>query len=277
MRYKYLLFLIVPVALFSCKKETETANPPLLPPDPMTPVVLLKDIVIPNLPSPYYHFEYTANGKIAFASFASELTRYDFAYDGDRISEMRNNILVNKDRLQYSYDNAGRVLFIQYLDSTGAFFAESFFTYDGQKLIKAERFHKREPGPGTVIDRTMTMTYNADGNLSELTDHRPAINGQNESTVIDRFEQYDNKINVDGFGRLHPDFFEHLFILPGVQLQKNNPGRETRTGDGINYQVGYTYTYNDRNAPLTKKGEVILTNGPNAGQRFQTNSIFSYY
>jgi len=222
MRCKYLLLGIVPLVLLSCKKEKGTTGP--TPPPP--PAVLLKDIVIPNLPSPYYHFEYNTTGTISFASFASDLTRYDFVYDGGRISEMRNNIIVNKDRLQYTYDNEGRVLFIQYTDSLGAFYAESFFTYDGQKLVKAERFHKREPGPGTVIDRVMTMAYNADGNLQELTDYRPAIDGQNESTFVDRFEQYDNKINVDGFGRLHPDFFEHLFILPGVQLQKIIPGKK---------------------------------------------------
>jgi len=272
MRYKYLLLVTVSVVWFSCKKEKGTTSP-----TPPTPAVLLKDIVIPNLPSPYYHFEYTTTGKFAVASFASNFARYDFVYNGDRISEMRANILVNKDRLQYSYDNEGRVLFIQYTDSLGFFYAESFFTYDGEKLVKVERFHKRVPGPGTVVDRVMEMVYNDDGNLIELRDHRPAIDGQNESTVVDRFEQYDDKVNVDGFSRLHPDFFEHLFILPGVQLQKNNPGKETRTGDGTNYQVSYTYTYNANKAPLTRTGDAVFTNGANAGQRFHTNSIYSYY
>lgn len=275
MRYKFLLLLPVSLISFACKKDKGPASP--APPTPPRPAVLLKDIEIPNLPSPYYHFEYTTAGRFAFASFASDAARYDFVYDGDRISEMRNNILVNKDRLQYYYDTEGRVSFIQYTDSSGIFYAESFFTYDGQKLIKVERFHKREPGPGTVVDRVMEMAYNADGNLLELTDHRPVINGQNESTVADRFEQYDNKVNVDGFSRLHPDFFEHLFLLPGVQLQKNNPGKEIRTGDGMNYEVTYTYTYNAGNAPLTRKGDGVFTNGANTGQRFQTNSFYSYY
>src|SRR6185437_8746741 len=272
MRYRYLFLLMIPLVMYGCKKEKGIMDPPS--PPPASPV-LLKDIVIPNLPSPYYHFEYDTSGKVKFVSFASELTRYDIFYEGGRISEMRNNILVNKDRLQYSYDNEGKVFLIQYADSAGVVFARSFFTYAGQQLIKAERFHKT--AGGFVIDRTMTMQYDTNNNLLELTDHRPPFDGQTEATFIDRFGQYDDKISVDGFSRLHPDFFEHLFLLPGVQLQKNNPGKETRTGDGINYEINYTYTYSNMNAPLTQAGEVTITNGANPGQKFHTSATYTYY
>ena len=106
------------------------------PPDPVIPVVFLKDVVIPRLPSPYYHFEYDAAGKVSFVSFASDFTRYDVVYNGDRISEMKNNIIVNKDRLQYSYDNAGRVSTVTYADSTGLVYTRLNLSYDGKKLIK---------------------------------------------------------------------------------------------------------------------------------------------
>ena len=273
MRSSLLLLTITLSVLFSCKKEAAPVTP--APPPPA--VALLKDIVVSNLPSPYYHFEYSTTGRIVFASFASDLTRYNFIYQGDRLTEMRNNILVNKDRLEYNYDNEGKVQFIQYKDSAGEFFAESFFTYNGSKLTSIERFHKRQ-GPGTVTDRVMTFTYDAAGNLYELADHRPATDeGQLESTTVDRFEQYDDKVNVDGFGLLHPDFFEHLYLLPGVQLQKNNAKRLVRTGSGVNYEINYTYTYNTANAPLTKTGDALLTNGTDAGKRFQTSTAYSYY
>jgi len=100
---RYVLIVAAALVLFSCKKEKPN-SPVIQPPDPVIPTVFLKDIVIPNLPSPYYHFEYDAIGKVAFVSFASDFTRYNVVYNGDRISEMRNNILVNKDRLQYSYE-----------------------------------------------------------------------------------------------------------------------------------------------------------------------------
>jgi hypothetical protein len=47
--------------------------------------VLLKDIVIPRLPSPYYHFEYDGQGKVKSVTFASGLTSYDVTYAAERI------------------------------------------------------------------------------------------------------------------------------------------------------------------------------------------------
>ncbi|HET7117882.1 MAG TPA: hypothetical protein VFI29_15410 [Hanamia sp.] len=273
MHYKHLLILMLTIVLFSCKKET--TNPQLPPPNNPGPPVLLKDIVVSRLPSPYYHFEYDSKGKVNFVSFASDFTRYNVFYNNDRISEMRNNILVNKDRLQYSYDNQGKVFLIQYADSTGVVFARSFFTYDGEKLVKIERLHKE--GTGFIIDRTLTMTYTADGNLQALSDHRPAIEGQNESTVVDQFEQYDDKINVDDFSLLHPDFFEHLFLLPGVKLQINNPKKETITGDGVHLKAENIYTYNDKNSPLVKASKITITNGSDSGLIVHGTTMYSYY
>ena len=243
------------------------------PPPPS--IVLLKDIVIPNLPSPYYHFEYDGQGKVTSVSFASGLTTYQVSYAGEQISELRNNTFVNHDRLVYVYDNAGRVTAIRETDVNGVVFAALFFTYDGNKLTGLER-DQRVTG-GFIIDKAMTFSYYPDGNLQELTEHRPAIDGlQPESTVHDRFEQYDAGINVDGFSLIHDDFFDHLVLLPTV-LQKSNPRRVTRTGDTDNFTVDYNYTYDARNRPLTTSGELIFTTGPSAGQHFQVGSVFSYY
>jgi hypothetical protein len=78
MRYIHLSLLIAATVLFSCKKEKE------MPVSVGTPLpvaaVLLKDVVLSNLPSPYYHFEYDTKGKVTFVSFASDFTRYDVMY-----------------------------------------------------------------------------------------------------------------------------------------------------------------------------------------------------
>ena len=67
--------------------------------------------------APYYHFTYDATGRVDSVSFASELTRYQVAYLADgRIKEMRNNILVNRDRLVYAYDFLGHVVGVRYVD-----------------------------------------------------------------------------------------------------------------------------------------------------------------
>src|SRR6266516_4071212 len=244
------------------------------PPPPAT--VLLKDIVIPSLPSPYYHFEYDARAQVSTVSLASGFTMYDVIYAGERISEMRNNIIVNHDRLVYVYDDAGRVAAIRETDENGVVFTALFFRYAGEKLIELER-DRRVIG-GFIIDKTMSFSYYPDGNLFELTERRPAIDGvQNETTVRDRFEQYDNGINVDAFGLIHDDFFDHFVLLPAVQLQKANPRRVTRTGDADNYAVDYTYSYDAQKRPLTTSGDLIFVTGPSAGRHFQLLSLFSYY
>jgi len=280
MRKVHLLFLAVATVLFSCEKEKEmpvyAVN--VSPGSTLSSArstVLLKDVVESSLPSPYYHFEYDSSGKVIFVSFASDLTRYDVVYRRNKISEMKNNILVNKDRLKYVYDSAGRVSTVRYTDSTGAVYAKVDFFYDGKKLIKLKR--KQKSGTGFTTDKIMTFTYHTDGNLLELNYHYLPFKGQTEATFTDRFEQYDNKINVDDFGLIHNDFFDHLILLPKVQLQRNNPRKETRTGDGLNYVVKYTYTYNNDNAPLIKAGELTISNGSDAGKKIQIQSTFSYY
>jgi len=269
------IFAFLSVAIItgsSCKKENRTYIDPTEPPHQP---VLLKEINVPNLPSPFYHFEYNVAGQLMYASFASGLLMYDVVYSGNKVVEMRNNVVVNKDKLQYSYNNAGMVDTIYYADSTGKRYKEVYLTYDGQKLIKVVR--ERKADNIFIIEKRIILEYNPDGNLRELTESRYSLNGQVENTYIDLFEEYDNKVNVDGFCLLHNEFFEHLFILPGVQLQKNNPGKVTRTGNGVNYKIEYSYTYNVRNFPLTKIGKAIISSGPGAGQIFQTNSNFSYY
>ena len=269
------LMLLIAVAS-ACAPEHSLLAPPPPPPPPPPPVVMgLKDIVLSNLPAPYYHFEYDSTGRLRFASFASDARRYDLVYAGDRIGEMDNNVLVNHDHLVYDYDDSGRVALVKEIDQSGVVFELVVFTYDGQKLIGLER-DRRVTG-GFVIDKTMTLSYYPDGNLRELAQHRPAITGlQDEQHYADLFEQYDTGINVDGFSLLHDDFFDHLVLLP-VELQKGNPRRVTRTGDGLNYVAEYTYAYDASNRPLTRSGVVTLTDSTSGGRQVQTSSVFSYY
>jgi hypothetical protein len=149
-------------------------------------------------------------------------------------------------------------------------------SYDGAKLVGLER--QRKTASGFVVDKTMTMAYGPDGNLSDVTEHRPAIDGvQPETTVHDRFENYDTGLNVDGFGLLHQEFFDHLILLPRVQLQKNNPRHVTHSGDGDNYVVEYAYQYDGQNRPLSQAGVLTFTTGTQSGQQFNVGSTYSYY
>jgi hypothetical protein len=215
--------ILAALTLSACRGERVTA-----PAVPRTPAPL-REIVIPRLPSPYYHFEYDAMGRPSRVSFASGLKAYDVTYDGDRIVEMRNNTLAGRDRVVYAYDAAGRVTTVRYVDQAARVYTTLSLGYDGQKLIRLVR--ARLLGDTFVTDKVTTFSYAADGNLHELTEHRPAIEGHQAATTgSDRFERYDDKVNVEAFSLLHTEFFDHLVLLPGVQLQRGNPGHINHAG-----------------------------------------------
>ena len=258
-------------SLIACSSDRISAPPP--PPPPTG--VLLKDIVYTRLPSPYYHFEYDDAGKITTATFASGLATYSLHYLTDRIHDIDVSA-GTVHNLIYTYDEAGRVGAIRERDETGGNTRLWFFTYNGQQLTTIER-DRAVPG-GFIIDLTMSFLYDANGNLLELGQHYPPIDGvQPEQTLVDLFENYDSKVNVDDFDLLHPGFFDKLILLPGVKLQKGNPARIVHLGDGDHYTVDFTYTYNDKNRPLTRNGTLLFQTGPNAGQSFAVDAAYSYY
>ena len=274
MRSRFTYVLMLAAAMSACGHADTTAPTPTLP-DPI-PAVPLREIVVPNLPSPYYHFDYDAAGRVRAASFASGLRNYTVTYAGDRITEVKNDAVGNLDRLLYEYDGSGRVGEIRTIDRDGVPYIDHRFSYTDGKLTGLER--KRLVSGVLVVEKQVSLSYHPDGNLKEISEHRPRIEGrQEETTAVLRFEQYDTRTNVDGFALLQPEFFEHLILLPFVQLQKGNPGRETRTGDGVNYVVDFVYDYDASGRPLTKSGERMFSNGANVGQRFQTRADFTYY
>jgi len=263
--------------LVSCRKD-HTNNPHNPPPPAPVKKILLKDITIPHLPSPYYHFEYNSDSMVTKADFASGFTIYDVLYTGNKIAEMRNNILVNHDTLRYLYDNAGKVFMIKFINQANVLYRHVTFSYNGD-LVKEIEWDHKEGSAGFLIDRTLTFTYHPDGNVKTITEHRPAQSGSPELTSIRQFEQYDNKINVEDFSLIHDGIHDHLFLLQGFRLQKNNPGKETfSAGAGLTaYTVNYTYTYNSDQTPSSKTGDLLFTDGSDAGKRFRTNAAYTYY
>lgn len=276
MRYsRVLMTLSIVVSLFSCKKEP--GPNPVNPPNPTKKRVLLKDITIPSLPSPYYYFEYNTDSSVSKVEFNSGLTMYDVFYSGNKISEMRNNIIVNHDTLRYVYDNDGKLSIIKFIDEANVIYRHVSFIYEGDQVKEIEWDHL-VPGVGFLIDRTLTFTYYADGNAKTISDHRPPQTNLPEYNSVTTFEQYDDKINVDDFSLIHDGIHDHLFLPQGFRLQKGNPRKERFSVNGQDlYTNDYTYTYNSDNTPSRKTGDFLYLSGSNAGSRFQTNSIYTYY
>jgi hypothetical protein len=281
MRFNFLVIILSTLLFFSCKKEGSSIDAPSPPgtpaEEPPVAAVFLKDIVIENLPSPYYHFEYNATGKINRVSFAASFLDYNVEYNDDKITGLQNTGAGDSNHLQYSYDNEGRVTMITYTNLGGTIYVKVHLTYDGRKLIKLER--ERLLAADFIRNKELVLSYYPDGNLKDLEYFFPAtpINGQIGQRYTDHFEQYDNKINVDAFDLLHSEFFDHLILLPGVVLQRNNPAKITRTGDGDDSETKYVYNYNDKGLPLSKTGELKFLSGTNAGQVFFVSSVFTYY
>jgi hypothetical protein len=270
---KPFIILSLPVLCFlciSCEKPDGSIHPP-------GREIFLKDVVVQNLPSPYYHFDYDTSGHVNKVSFASGLQVYEVEYESNRIRQMNNTSVANKDKVLFDYDNQGKVGVIKVTNEAGQELKRSFLTYDANNRLKEMEWEVKAAVGGFALDRTLSFTYHGDGNLLELRDHRHSINGQQpEALYIDRYEKYDDKINIDDFMLLHSSG-NHLALMPGVHLQANNPQKLVRTGDGVNYEINYTYTYNDIKSPVQKKGDMLMTNGPQAGQHFEVGTTFSYY
>ena len=270
------VILLTAGIIFSCKKDKNLLPPVILPPPSDAQTILLKDIVIQSLPSPYYHFEYDGAGFIIKSAFSAGLRSYSVNHVSKRISEIESTDILNNDKMVYHYED-GKVFLIQYFDQSGKNYRRCFVTYNttGQ-LVKIE-WELKLGVTGFAIDRTLTFDYYADANLKELTDHRHFIAGQQtEASYTELYENYDNKINVDGFTHIH-DNNDHLILLPNIKLQKNNPSKTIRSGNGINYQITHTYTYNEINRPIQVNGDVLFTSGPDAGKHFQSHTTFTYY
>ena len=262
--------------LVACGKDHDHLPTPS-PPANQDKRVLLKDILIANLPSPYYHFEYNSDSMATGVSFASGYTNYGVVYNGRKIAEMRNNIIVNHDTLRYLYDNTGKVFMITFINLANDLYRHVSFMYNGDQVKEIDWDHKVD-GVGFQIDRTLKFTYYPDANLKTVAELRRSDDGTVTNSTW-QFEQYDDKINVDDFDLVHDGIHDHLFLFQGFRLQKNNPGREifTQAAGQTAYTVDYSYTYNRDNTPSLKTGSLLFTDGADAGKTFPTSTSYTYY
>lgn len=272
---KFVLIVALNFCLWfvACKKEDST----VITPPPGSSISLLKDIVYQGLPSPFYYFEYDADHRVSKAGFASGAFTYQLQYQANQVKEMKSIIASTRINTVYQYNEEGRIAFVKISsEDGGTIYKRGFLTYDNQgRLVELE--WELNTTAGFALQRTINFTYDSNGNVTERRDQRHFIEGrQQEAIYIDRFDQFDDKANVDDFSLLHEPS-EHLVLFPGLRLQLNNPGKVIRTGDGTNYQITYNYTYNANKQPLQRTGAMRMTNGPQAGQTFQLSAAYSYY
>jgi len=263
---------IIATVVAACHKDP--VKPPAPPPGATS--LKVKDITEQNLPSPYYHFEYDDSGKIVLLNYQSGLRIYDIKYDGENIVSMENAINPGINiKLEYVYVN-GLFVGIKVKNGNGEVIENCIVSYNPSHQLQEIEWDISVGNGDFLIEQTLTYHYYPDGNLMEVVTHNYPIAPQTEAIYTERFENYDDHANADGFSLANNSTHEPI-LLPGTKIQLNNPRRIIHSGDGINFEINYTYTYDSKGRPVIKAGNGSITNGPDAGRQFETQSTFSYY
>ncbi|MBC7902299.1 MAG: hypothetical protein H7Y27_02715 [Gemmatimonadaceae bacterium] len=268
MKAAYLLCLIA--IMFSCKKDTNT-GPPL--PVNGRKTQRLKDIVVPSLPSPYYHFEYSDSGYITRLGFADAFFDYTVHYENKRVSRLIN--INNDQELFYQYED-GRVSVIHQRDVlSGVKSMRYSCRYYPNGLLKEILWSKFFAGRSDSVGvRKVILIYNADGNLAEFDDFRvnPATEELLWSQTTEILE-YDKQINVDDFSLLK-DTFEDVLLLPQVRLFKNNPLRLKTSSQQNDFLYVYRYDFVNK---LPVRKHLVMTQTRGGAGEMRSTTEFSYY
>jgi len=263
--------MIIATITVACHKE-----PVNTPEPPIATGLRLKDLTERNLPSPYYHFEYDDSGKVTLLNYQSGLRVYEVRYSGKNIVSMESTVdTVTIIKLEYIYVN-GEFVGIKVKNRNGEVIENCIISYNSSHQLQEIEWDVRDGNAGFLIEQILTYSYYPDGNVMEVVTHNYPIATQTEAIYTDRFENYDDHVNAEGFSLANNSSHEPI-LLPGTKIQLNNPRRVIRTGDGINFEINNTYTYDSHGRPIIKTGDVKATNGSNAGQHFEAQSTFSYY
>ncbi|MBC7830168.1 MAG: hypothetical protein H7122_20665 [Chitinophagaceae bacterium] len=274
-KYFISLAAIVVGATISCKKDNDALQPPDLPaPIDDARTVLLKEVVVQSLPSPYFHFTYDSLKYVTQINFASGFSIYSVEYENKRVKKMTN--FITGSSILYSYSNNHVSEINEFSASTGdKKFCYKLFYNSGNQLVQILWFEFFSNSNGELYKKS-ELACHTDGNLAEIDHHFRTSPGQLSLGKKEKFSNYDNKTNVDDF-YLIEDFFDTYLFLPQVKLQRNNPQRQQISGTSNDYDIVYTYDYQN-DLPVKRTGMVTQT-GRNGGgvQPIQITHMYNYY
>jgi hypothetical protein len=255
----------------SCRKEDDQGQ---APPPPKVGQPLLKEIIIQNLPSPYFRFDYNSDSSAKEISFASGLSTWLVEYDNRKIKSLTNVKQPSKLFYFYSGSNVTRIRTDNVLSGKTEW--ANHFQYDNfNRLTKITTYQYATNGIDSVKYRETKFNYNKEFNLTgyELSGRRD--DGSFVLFTTASYTNYDTGNNVDEFV-IYKQFFEDFLYLPNVKLQLNNP-RKLYLKNGVNeYQVEYTYQYNNEN-PRTKRTKITQTKGSQAGTTTESLTQYFYF
>lgn len=277
-----LLCLTTLLVLFvSCKKYHDTPAPNIPPVNnpgntPNSDTPRLKEMIVNRLPSPYYHFDYDDKGNITGINYQSGARIYAVSYKDQKVSMLENLIEPVRDKLDYIYEN-GRVTQINIINRNGLLYRKAFISYNANNKILKVYWEVLDNGAFSS-EQMLVFSYHPDGNLKKMENTTFDVGPLTEGTFSETFDNYDDKVNADGFDLLIPLPQNHLIFLPEYKLQINNPRHVVRTGTlGTDYIADYVYTYDNKGRPISKTGDLVFTGGQQVGQHFTTGTTYSWY
>ena len=277
---KHCFTALLALIFLGCHKQSPEQPQPSPDPANELPIVKLKDMIEEGLPSPYYHFDYSNTGYISNIVFASGLSFYDLTYSNGKIATMLMNkdlpANTKKDKLVYNYEN-GDLQGVSVFDKNGLLYRKCLLSFSPARQLLQLDWYVTIDNTSFLKEQSVRFSYYPGGNLKTIDYQVFAVGPQVAATYQDLFEDYDAKLNADGFTLLHLEpFFLDLMWLPSVHLQMNNPRRMIHTAGEQSYTIDYSYTYDDENRPVKKSGDFHYTAGENAGKHVSTQTIFTY-
>jgi hypothetical protein len=269
--FSVLVFFVV----ISCRKDNiQNSPPPVDEPVSDARTVLLKSIVEPGVPNPYFSLSYDANGFATGITFADSMHIYQLSYKNKRVDKVINTTF--NQSLQYYYSGK-HVSYISQVNGEGIKISSYSFHYNASGLLKTLMWFDFISDTDSVCTRKVQLDYTPGGNLSSYEDYRGNESDHYALKLIatHTYSNYDNGVNVDDFG-IFKEFFSQLLFLPQVKLQKNNPGVEIIQGVTTDLRLDYHYRYQN-GLPVEKSGTLKVTRGPNTGSEFPFSVQMNYY
>ncbi|RYY30699.1 MAG: hypothetical protein EOO04_04145 [Chitinophagaceae bacterium] len=257
---KQLICLLVLTGFLSCVREITNQ------PD-TSPSFVLKSIVIHGLPSPYYHFAYSPNGRPPGFAHERDIYQYRVQYEAGRVFRVIDTATLSRDTLTYHY-NENLVNWIDIANARERKVRHVLLEYDQQTRLTRVRWI--DDGSGEEKKR-LVLRYT--GNNMTALELFVSVSGTLISLSAYSYLQFDDKENPFPNSMLKDD---HFLFLPGVRLQVNNPVSYVITGVSNDFRVTDTYNYQGA-VPVTKTSVMEQTRGPETGKRVTSITEYNYY
>jgi hypothetical protein len=267
----FLLVSFIGTLLIGCKKNQNPINHEISD----ARKILVKEVEVSALPSPFFHFEYDAQNFVTAIHFANDIKTYHPIYQNKRVIRVNkiNTSGFNDGYMLYTYNNQNVIAIDEYNKHSQKFLKHELSYNNARQLTQI--IWKNYTSTSENLYKKIDFDYWEDGNLKNASTY---LNNGTELEFMykDSYSQYDNKECVDDF-YLYKQFMESVIFLPQVKLQKNNAHRLETTTPAYTNRVDWQFDFSG-NLPIKKTGSMYQIAGPNVGNTPATfYTTFSYY